>query len=537
MLINRSLLLKFVVLSLSVIIMFALSMSGYGGEGSKYGGTAVFRIQTGPTYFIVHGAADNVSRQVSIFLNDHLVRLNLNNEWEGFLAESWSISEDGLTYTFNLRQDAKWHDGVPITADDVIFTYELIMNEEACIPFREQQFIGGKPIRYEKVTDYQFKIILPEVFAPLFSYLIVPIPKHIWENVPASDYLAHSISEKYISSGPFKFVEYKTGEYLKFEAFEDYYKGRPYLDSVIFSIIPDWNSAAVALESGQIDFTSVLGDTFSRLEASDRMQTFKGPSGNVRFVALNNSVFPFDDVRVRKALSHLTNKEVMANQVMLGYAEPAYNFMVPSDMYYNEDVVVRYEYDVEKAKQLLADAGFTPGSDGVLEKDGKRMEFEVLFKSGDAQLEQAVLILQSDFNKAGIKLTPRGLEWSAIVNIIAVIPTRPRPYEAALAGNTLGPDPTKYRYVYQSASDSYMEYINETVDQLFDAGDQEIDFEKRRQIYEELQTLITDDAPAIWLWYIQTLYGASPRLRLEEAELTGLEHLRFLKPGKIYIAQ
>ena len=502
----------------------------------KYGGTVVFRILGEPTSLVPHGAGDTIAGLTGMMLNEPLVRLNIENEWEGRLVKDWTISNDGLVYTFNLRENAKWHDGKPVTADDVVFTHELIMNPDAKVTFRAQQFVGGQAIKYEKVTDQQFRVILPQVFAPVLSYLITPVPKHIWQGVPASDYLTSTLGQKPVSSGPFKFVEYRASDRIVFAAFEDHFDGRPYLDQVIYSIIPDNNSAAVALETGQIDFTDVPGDVFVRWEGSDKVKTFRAPSGNVQFLSLNNSVFPFNDATVRKALGHLTNKRAIADQVMLGYAQPAHNFMVPSDIYYNEDVLTKYDYDLNKAKNLLGSAGFTAGSDGILAKDGKKLEFEILIHSGNVQREQAGLVLQSEFAKAGVKVNLRSLEWSALVAVLND-KARPRPYQALIIGNTLGPDPTRYRLVYHSAADSYMEYYSDEADALFDAGDKETDFEKRRAIYEELQTVITNDAPVVWLWYAETLYGMSNRLRIDEAEITGLGHLRLLKPGKLWVAK
>lgn len=516
-----------------LIAMFLLTSFGQV-TADKYGGTGVFRILGEPSAFIPYVVGDTIYGLVTVVLTDSLVRLGLDNQWEPKLAESWEINEDGTIYTFHLRKDAVWHDGTPITSDDVIFTYELVMNMEAAIAFRAQQFIGGEPVVYEKVDDHTFQVILPEPFAPYLSFLITPIPKHIWEDVEPRNYKRTSNPDFFVSSGPFKFVEYRAGEFIRFARFDDYWDGKAYLDEIVYRIIPDNNAAAIALESGQIDFTDVASIDFRRMINDRRIQTFQEPSGNVQFLCMNNEVFPFDDVLVRKAVQHLINRDAIVNQVMLGFALPARNFMVPTDMFFNEDVIVKYDLNIEKAKELLAEAGFTPRRDGILEKDGKALEFDIIFTTGNTEREQATLIMQSDFAKAGIKLNPRALEWSAIIDILTTS-ERPYPYQSLIIGNTLGPDPTRYRLVYHTDSDAYPAYSNPQADLLFDQGDREFDFEKRQEIYEELQRVITDDAPVGWLWYAQTLYAASPRLNLSEAELTGLAHLRFLKPHRIYL--
>lgn len=522
--------------SMVFIILIAMFLfAGFGQvSADKYGGTAVFRILGEPSAFIPFVAGDTIYGLVSVVLTEPIVRLGLDNQWEPKLAESWEISDDGTVYTFHLREDAMWHDGTPVTSDDVIFTYNLVMDVEAGIAFRTQQLISGEPVVYEKVDDRTFQVILPEPFAPYLSFMITPVPKHIWEDVDPRNYKRTSDPDFFVSSGPFKFVEYRAGEYIRFKRNDNYWGGKPYLDEIVFRIIPDNNAAAIALESGQVNFTDVASIDFRRMINDTRIQTFQKPSGNVQFLCMNNAVFPFDDVLVRKAVQHLINREAIVNQVMLGFALPARNFMVPTDMFYNEDVIVKYDHNIEKAKELLAEAGFTPRRDGILEKDGKALEFDIIFTSGNTEREQASLIMQSDFAQTGIKVNLRSLEWSAIIDILNST-ERPHPYQALIIGNTLGPDPTRYRLVYHSGSDAYPAYSNPQADMLFDQGDREFDFNKRQEIYEELQKVITDDAAVGWLWYAQTLYAASANLNLEEAELTGLAHLRFLSPHRIYL--
>ncbi len=509
------------------------------GKDSKYGGTAVFRIHSEVNYmnpfsggiYSLYGISEGLVRE----------QRDVAGKYVGVLAEDWDISPDGCTYTFKLREGVKWHDGEPFTADDVIFSYNLVMNEEAGISHRAYMYIDGEPIVYEKVNDYEVKMILPKKYAPALNYLVPIVPKHYVEDLPPAKIKEYEWERDPIFTGPFKFVEYKTGEYVRLERFEDYWGGRPYLDEIILRIIPDNNTAAVALESGEIDFTDAPPDVFKRLENAGTFQAFQGASGIVHFICMNNKAFPFDDVRVRQAISHLVNREAICEQVHSGYAKPAYGFMVPTDMFYNDDANVKHEYDVEKAKQLLADAGFEPGPDGILVKDGKKFEFDLLYRHGDVQREQAALIVQSDLAKVGITMNPRGLEWSAIVRELNAN-TDPLPFDAILLANGLGPDPDRYSAIYASWSypsggpgSNYCAFLNPEVDELFERGQTEMDSEKRQEIYNELQTIISDQCPSAFMWYPQTMYCYSQRLKVDEAEMSSLNWVRFWNPAWLYV--
>lgn len=503
-------------------------------EEQKFGGTAVIRVAGDPQGLNTLGVGDSLAGSIDQVLNEQLIRRDAAGDPVGRLVESWSTSDDGLTWTFKLRDGITWQDGEPLTADDVIFSYNLIINEESGLASdRQPLIVNGEPLVYEKVDDLTFNIVTPEPYAPLLSTLIQVVPEHIWRDVPPAEFLTSPVGNNPIGAGPFKFVEYRPGEYISFERYEDYWDGQPYLEGVIYRIIPDNAAAQVALESGQVHFTDIATSAFEDLKAKGGFETAQEFSGNVQFLSLNNEIAPFDDVLVRKAIHHLTNKDALVQQVLLGYGQRADNFQVPGDLFFNDDVVVKYDYDVDAAKELLAEAGWTPGADGILEKDGNRLEFEVLVQQGNLQREQAAVVLQASFAEAGVKLNIRSLEWSALVALLdAPADGTPRNYQTLIIGNTLGPEPSRYRVVYD---DYYPGYVSEEVNALFDIADVTTDVAERQGYYEQLQTKITDDTPVVWLWYPQTLYAYSPQLGVEDAELTGQLHFRFLDFADLYL--
>jgi len=548
-------------LIVGLVLLAVVAVAGCGGEvveepddptgddptedpidDDRYGGRAAFRTSGEPPTLNPYYGTDSVHGQIMTFMAERLVRVNDEGEYEGQLAKDWEISDDGLVYTFNLVEDARWHDGEPFTADDVIFSFELMLDESLGASNRGSFLIGGEPIEMEKVDEHTVEMILPEVFGPVLTSVgRLPVaPKHLLEDADPANFQEHpwGMTEP-VHTGPFKFVEYESGEYVRLERFDDYWGENAYLDEAIFRIIPDTDATRVALETGQIHFSDLPSADYDRIVEDGELQTFAEPSGLVQFVALNNVVFPFDDVQVRRAINHLVDRETIIDHALMGYGEPAYNFMVPGDMFYNEDVLDRkYYYDVDEAVSLLKDAGYERGDDDIMVRDGERLEFEVIIAQGNRERERAATIMQADFEKAGVDMQIRTMEWSAQVDILTSTDD-PLDYQAQIVGNLLGPDPDRYHAVYGPSQypegSNYIAYLNEEVEDLFMQARREVDPDERAALYEELQRVIVNDAPVLWLWYTESLYAYSPELRVEDARMNGLVHVRFMDPANIWL--
>jgi len=508
-------------------------------EPSKHGGSVFFHIPGEVTSLSHIHIADTVSGAVHTWTRERLFQRHpVTGDWDPQLATGWHSSQDGLVWTFDLRQGVKWHDGHPFTAADVVFTAELIQNEETASIWRNNLHIGGKPIKFEAVGDYQVRVTLSEPFAPLFANLmcLAPQPKHILENIPPKDVAKSQFAHSPILTGPFKFAEYKPGEYIRLVRFEDYWDGAPYLDEVILRIIPDANAALIALETGQIDFISTTNPAdFVRAKELGTLETVQFPGGNTQMLCLNNEVWPFTELNVRKAISHLVDRETICNHVMRGLARPAWCPMTPTYLFFNEDAQVKYEFSIDKAKALLADAGFTPGSDGILQKDGKKLEFEMWYRSGSDVDEQALLIIQSAMEKAGIKMMIRSYEWSVMVKAVTE-QVSPLKFEAMRMGHSMGPDPDLLSLIYDiTVPGAYVRMQSPVIHELFAKGRVEMDPDKRRVIYEDLQRAWGEEAGSAWLYHRDGLYIFGRRLGVDEAIVSPYAFFRY--PGKLYVKQ
>lgn len=495
-----------------------------GPDEPTAGGTITVRLNGDVSGLNPFGKTEGNTYQLWAFMAESLVRHTPDNKWTGQLAETWDISPDGKEYTFNLRKDVKWHDGEPFTADDVIFSYELHWDDEVSEEAKYTWMVDDEPITMEKVDAHTVKMILPKPFPAILEEVkwFIPGPKHILENVPRNEIPTCEWGNNPVFTGPFKFVEYKPGEYVKMERFDDYWGGTPYLDAVYFRVLADENAAAVALESGQLDWTRITPAVYDRLKDSS-IPTIQSESGRIILVQIGEegpNPHIFEDLKVRKALSHLIDRENISETVMGGLVKPAYNVMTPSDMYYTEDIV-KYGYDVDKAIVLLEEAGWTLDSSDIRTKDGKPFEVELIYQSGDSLLDQSVLLVQNAFQQAGIKLNLRALERTALIQRLIA-----DDYDLIINGNLMGPDPHRYIWIYGERTPE--------LEELFAKGRSEVDTGKRAEIYKEIQNTISELVCNIPLYYPDTLYAHNPKLHVEDAEVHGGVY-HFYNTSKIWI--
>lgn len=499
-------------------------------EAAKYGGTATFVIASDPqniNYFASQGG--NIDCQIMMATSDWLTMYNPNTGvYEGRLLESWEQSEDGKVWTMKVRPGVKWHDGQPFTAADVVFTKELMANPDLDILDQEVSIVTKV---YEVVDELTYTVTSETPNMTELSDWTNILPKHIWENVDPKNFSKAPEGRLMVGVGPFKMTEYKVGEYIRFDRFDDYWGGKPYLDTIYYRIIGDNAAANAALESDQVDCVTVDATNAERMVDNPNVSVWQGPSGNVNRLYFNLENELFQDVRVRQAIAHLIQRDVYVEQAMRGFADPAYSDFAPTDFYYVEDPYMKYEFSVEKAKSLLEEAGFTLGSDGIYEKDGKKLDIEIFYTSGVPQAGVAILIMGPVFEEAGIKVTPK-LPDDATLNAL----WDEHNYVMLDAGTTMGPDPMRYQYIFatDTAKGNIMLYQNQEVKDLFAKATSSSDPEEIEATYKLIQQKIADDVPNIPLWYRHTIYAHDKNLVIEEAIPVGYVHFRFLRMDKLY---
>ena len=461
-------------------------------------------------------STDTTSSAIEGVIFSGLVKVDKNLNFIPDMAKSWTISKSGRVWTFKLRRDVTWHDGEPFTAEDVKFTFDTILNKKVNSVRRGDYIIDGEPIIFKVVDRYTVKAILPKPFSPFLTSASMGIlPKHILEGkeLDMSDF-----NRRPVGTGPFKFVEYKAGDHVLVKRNPDYYGGAPKLKEILFKIIPDENTALVALKSGDIDETGIPPKDFHPIK---HVNLYKYDALLYTYLGFNLKSPKFSDVRVRQALSYAVNRKQLIGLVLRGLAVPAYSPCSPVSWAYSDDVH-KYEYDPKMAKALLKEAGV------------KNLEFTVLVNHGSKEREKAATILQQQFARVGVKMNIRVLEWSALLKVINARKT-PKDFDAVIIGWSTGVDPDSYSIWHSSQYPgglNFIGYDNPKVDRLLDAGRREQYKSDRKEIYAAMYKEITKDAPYVFLWYPKVLAGVRDRVGgLSEPGPAGL----FMDIEKVYI--
>jgi len=429
------------------------------------------------------------------YLYDYLLDYDQNLDIVPVLAESYSVSRDHLVITVRLRDNLRWHDGEPITTEDVAFTLEKI--QDPTVPAVNKEGWFTKLDRVEIVDDREMKFIWKEPYAPALHALtqLAPMPKHIYGK---GDFLTHEANRAPIGSGPFKFEEWKTGQSITLVRNDDYYGKPAYLDRVVFKIIPDQTVALNALKTHQLDEMRLQQPQWdTQTNDRDFLKTFNKTfyyTPQYNYLAWNCRSVWFKDKRVRRAMSLLFDRETVNEEIYSGYAK-----LVSGPFYINswayDHSVEPLPFDPERAKQLLDEAGWIDtDNDGVREKDGVKFEFDFNITSGNRISMQWAEILQQACADAGIKVRIRPLEGATFFDRVFK-----GEYDGAALAWRLDIDPDIFDTFHSSQVPpvglNHTFYSNRAVDSLLEAGRVEFDRQKRADIYHQVHRLIHEDQP------------------------------------------
>lgn len=446
---------------------------GYWGHPSPFG------FNRGPGYM----------RASLIF--DTLAWRDASGQTIPWLATDWSVSEDGKTWTFNLRQGVKWQDGKPFTADDVVFTFEYGKAHPDVGWFMVQL---GEVEKVEKLSDYQVAIHLKRPFAPFLQTVaeaLFIIPKHIWEKV--QDPKAYVEKDAFIGTGAYRLVSFskEEGTYL-FEANPDFFLGVPYVRRIEFVPVSD---EAMALLNGDIAAFDKFGGVNEEMLAPFRKEPFQvkqapGEWGMFLYFNLEKDT-PLKDVRVRRAIAHSVDRQALLDRVLLGFGDKGNpGFLPPANPYHNPNVA-DYPYDLEKAKALLAEAGY----DGT--------PIKLAYSPDWIMASTRVLeILKAGFDAIGLKIEPVPMDQATIDEA-----AKQGNYEMLITGfGGLGGDPDQLRRMFHSKSKMVgfsraRGYQNPEFDQLAEAQVSMLNPEERRKAVYRMQEILAEDLPVFPLYY------------------------------------
>ena len=483
--------------------------------------------------------SDSASHEIGGFIYSNLVRTDKEFRPEGELAERWEISADEMSITFHLRRGVKWHDGEEVTAEDVDFTYRYMIDPKTPTaygePFRQVQ-------RAEVLDRYTYRVTYSKPYAPaLLSWGIWILPRHILEPAwKAGVDLRTTRQNRFpVGSGPYRFVEWKTGEKVVLEANPDYFEGPPYIRRVVYRIIPDQSTIFLEVKARNIDMAGLTPIQYRRQTEYPAFQQafhrYRYVANSYAYLGFNLRDPRFQDRRVRQAIAHAIDKEEIIEGVLLGLGRPAVGPYKPGTWWYRDDVTT-YPFDPERAQALLAEAGWKrAGAGGLLAKDGKPFGFTIRTNQGNQVRQQTAEIVQRRLRAVGIDAKIHVVEWAAFINTFI----RKRDFEAIILGWGLGSDPDQYDIWHSSKTGAdelnHISYANPRVDELLEAGRRTFNQERRAAIYGELQQVLAEDQPLVFLYVPDALPVVSARVRGVEPAPAGITHnfIRWYVPASL----
>jgi len=460
-------------------------------------------------------------------IHDSLWRLSPQGEVPNLAIEmptvtNGGISADGLTYTVKLREDVKWHDGQPFTSEDVVFSWEALVNPDV----KSASVIGVSEIESMEAPDPHTVVWrMKEPYSPLITAFadFFIVPKHILAE--SSDLNTDSYNASPVGTGPFIFDEWVKGSNITLKANENYHGTGPYVDQLIFKVIPDLTVLYTQLKTGEIDITGyqgILVDHYEEALTLPDIEVFTTTNPDLEVFGFNNMNPLFEDKRVKTAIYFGMDKDPIINDIWKGLPLIADTYISRVHWAYNPNVKDYWKYDPGKSKQLLDEAGWIVGEDGIRVKDGTRLSFENSLASGNQVREQIQQLLQQQFKEIGVEMIiankPPSEMWGDFYSLSQ--------FESYFGGQgrTIGSDPDwtwrlHSKNITAITGEGYntMAYSNQEVDRLLEAGTSEPDKEKRVDIYHELQEILIDDLPhcPIFHWtYIEgiknTVKGFKP---------------------------
>ncbi len=525
-------------LFLPLLILLALAVGGckaaedekhYGGPdtGPAYGDMFIDASIGDASTLLPPLASDAASFAIIGLVYDSLLKYDGDLSLKGQLAESWQVSADGLTITFKLRHGVKWHDGAPCTAQDVLFSYQVMVDPKTPTAY-SGDYLQVK--QAEAPDDYTFRVTYPKPFAPaLGSWAgLAILPRHL---LAGQDLTKSPLARHPIGTGPYKFKEWRAGEKIALTYNPDYFEGRPYLNGYLYLVKPDTATMFLELKAGNLDRMGLNAIQYTRqtdYPKFNRMYNkFRYIPFSYIYLGYNLEDSRFADRRVRQALTYAINKKELIDGVLMGLGEEAYGPYKPGTWYYDAEVP-KFSYDPEKAKALLAEAGWRPNSDGILVKDGRPFAFTILTNQGNDTRERTAVIIQDRLRAVGIVVKIRTVEWAAFLKEFI----EKGNYEAVILGWNTGLDPDQYDIWHSSKTKpgelNFIHYKNAEVDRLLDEGRHTFDREKRRQAYFKLQEIIAEDQPYTFLFVPDALPAISKRFRGIKPAAAGIDY-NFIK--------
>jgi peptide/nickel transport system substrate-binding protein len=486
-----------------------------GANTPAYGDTLIEASIGNVSSLIPNITSDQSSHEVGDLMYNGLVTLGRDLEIVPELAKSWSFSKDCLTLDFKLRDDVRWHDGVPFTADDVVFTWRTTMNPKTPSPYKSD-FADVEGV--EALDRYTVRVRYSKPYAKaLLSWGLTMLPRHLLARYVDEGKIREAPQNwtAPVGTGPYRFKEMKSGEKIVVVANPDYFKGRPSISRIVYRIIPSQATIFLEVKAKGVDVASLTALQYKRQTEYPAFEKaynkFRYSGSGYTYLGFNLKDKRFADRRVRLAFAHAINKQELLDGVVLGLGREATGPFRPGTWAANP-AVKGIPYDPKKAAALLAEAGWTRNGRGLLEKDGQPFAFELLTNQGNDERKKIAEIVQASLRELGVTIEIRVLEWAALLKEHV----KKRQFDAIVLGWGTGADPDQYVVWHSSQNGpddlNHISYANREVDALLEAGRAACTQPDRVRFYHRLHEVLAEDQPLVFLYWRDSLPVVSSRI-------------------------
>jgi len=466
-------------------------------------------------------STDAYSSDVTGYVFDALITVDSALNVIPSVAKSWDISDDNKKFTFHLRNDVKFHDGVKLTSKDVKFTFDKIMDSTVRAENKKADFKDVKSVK--DLDDTTFVVIYNKSFSPaLLSWTISIMPKHIYGK---GNFNTNPHNNKPIGSGPYKFVSWETGQRIKLTKNDDYWGLKPKIKNLDYKIITEGNSARNAFIKDKL-FLYGFEDA-KKWKSFSENKKYKGKFNfyeyytmGYSYIGWNEKSLFFKDKNVRRAMTFALNRKEILENIYINKGEICTGPFYPKSWAYNKDIKA-IKFNLDSAKQCLKSAGWIDSNgDGVLDKDGKDFVFNILLTGSSKNGELILTILKENLSKIGVIMNIQKYEWATLLDRV-----HKRDFEAVILGWSLSIDPDPYMLFHSSQVDNglnYYGYKNSEVDKLLEEGQQVFDKEKRGKIYHKVHEIINNEQPYTFLFLRSNLVGVNSHIKNVSVSPLGL---------------
>ncbi len=512
----------------------------------RYGGTLVVAQRSEPKTLNPVTAADAPSREVIGRLTADLIHINrASQQTEPALAKSWSMSKDGQVFTVKLRHGLHFSDGQPFDADDVVFSFQVYLDEKVHSSQRDLLVVGGKPIEVQKIDQYTVRFTLAQPYAAaerIFDSLAM-MPRHLLEKPYKDGQFAQAWTlttppAQIAGMGPFRVKEYVPGQKIVIERNPYYWKADqsqhrlPYLDELVFLFVGNEDAQVIRFQAGETDIISRLSaENYALLskDAASRGNEFfdLGPSLEYDFLVFNLNDLKkdtdniaakqawFQDLKFRQAVSSAIDRDSIVKLVYAGHGAALWGNVSPSNKLWVDQTLPHPPRSLDRARELLKSAGFSWRTDGaLLDRQGKVVEFSIITSTSNAQRTKMATLIQDDLSKLGMNVHVVPLEFRAVLDRVF----QTYDYEAAIMALGGGDaDPNPEMNVWLSGGGTHLWHLGESkpateweaqIDQYMQKQMVQLKYKERKHLYDQVQEAVAANVPFVFLATPDILIGA-----------------------------